>query len=388
MMETQRIKLRIALITNNYTPYSGGVVSSINAQVAALQEDGHLVRVITLDFLGVQHTDPDYVERIYTPIKFKHQQNHYAIPWFMVTQLSRVIKGMDADIIHIHHPFLLGVKALEVGQALGIPTIFTYHTLYVEYAHYVPLPATAAKALINRLVRRFCGAVDGIIVPSPSIKNYLRDQGIDTRLQCIPSPLQSCFQDIPFSAQQRSAAGAVKLLSVIRFTKEKNVPFLLDVCSLLDERYKLTLVGYGVEYENLRSYAYDQLQIPEQQLQFVLKPPREQLINYYRDADLFLFPSKTDTQGLVLLEAMACSTPVIAIKGPGQNDIICHKRNGLLVETVQEMAKGIKFLTGHSESFAIMQRDAWQTAQNYLPDQYRERLLAMYRQVQSDSGDV
>ena len=374
-------KLRIALITNNYTPYSGGLVSAINTQVATLLEDGHFVRVITLDFLGNKHTDPDFVIRVFTPIKFRCKQNHYAIPWFMVTQLKKIITGMDADMVHIHHPFLLGAKGLEVARTLGIPVIFTYHTMYEEYAHYVPLPVTIAKPLIRTLVRKFCCAVDAIIVPSPGIIDYLKEQNIITRLKCIPSPLQSCFQGIPYTERTRSAGDPVKLLSVLRFTKEKNVPFLLDVLSLLDERFTLTLVGYGVEYENLRAYAYDYLQLSEQQLQFVLQPPREQLINYYRQADLFLFPSSTDTQGLVLLEAMACSTPVIAVMGPGQRGLIRNDKNGVLITTEQEMKQAITHLAKHEEAYCTMQKEAWQTAQSFLPEQFREKLLAVYRQI-------
>ncbi len=380
-MSSTSKKLRIALISNNYTPYSGGVVSSINAQVATLREDGHLVRVITLDFLGSKHTDPDYVIRVRTPIKFKCRQNHYAIPWFMVTQLKKIITHMNADIVHVHHPFLLGTKGLEVARTLGIPIVFTYHTLYEEYAHYVPLPTAISKPLIRKLVRQFCSAVDAIIVPSPGIIENLKQQNINTSLECIPSPLQLCFQDIPYIERTRSTDDPVKLLSVLRFTKEKNVPFLLDVLKLLDERFTLTLVGYGAEYENLRTYAYDHLQLSEKQLQFILKPPREQLINYYRDADVFLFPSTTDTQGLVLLEAMACSTPVVAVIGPGQKDIIRQNKNGLLVSTTKEMAQAIKHLTEHNKTFIFQQKEAWNTAQNYLPEKFREQLLALYRLV-------
>jgi glycosyltransferase involved in cell wall biosynthesis len=228
--------------------------------------------------------------------------------------------------------------------------------------------------------------VDSIVVPSSSIIDYLQEQNISTRLKCIPSPLQTCFHDIPFKERNRSTCDPVKLLSVVRFAQEKNVAFLLDVCSLLDQRYTLTLVGYGVEYENLRAYAYEHLNLSEQQLQFVLKPPREQLINYYREADVFLFPSRTDTQGLVLVEAMACSTPVIAINGPGQSDIIRHNENGLLVATAQEMVQGIKTITEHNETLTAMQKEAWQTAQNYLPDQFREQLLELYRQAIDGMG--
>ncbi len=380
-MNSQNDKLRIALISNNYTPYSGGVVSSIDAQTAALQEDGHLVRIITLNFLGGRHADPEHVLRIRTPIKFTCRNNHYAIPWYMVTQLRTLIRGMHADIVHIHHPFLLGAKGLEVARMLGIPSIFTYHTLYEEYAHYVPLPAAAAKPLIRRLVHRFCCGVDAIIAPSPAVAAKLRDQHITTRLRCIPSPLQSCFHRIPFAVRKRARQEPLKLLSVVRFTKEKNVTFLLDVCSLLDERFTMTLVGYGVEYQNLRSHAYEKLQLSPLQLQFVVKPDREQLLRHYRDADLFLFPSRTDTQGLVLAEAMACSTPVIAIPGPGQDGIVRHNQNGLLVATSREMAQAIEYLADSRETMAAMSEQAWRTAQNYLPEQFRTQLLSLYREA-------
>lgn len=167
MYDRQPEKLRIAMVSNNYTPYSGGVVSSIDAQTADLQDDGHLVRIITLDFLGRGHSDPEHVRRILTPIKFTYRNNHYAIPWYMVTQLSTLLRRMQPDIVHIHHPFLLGAKGLEVARMLGIPSVFTYHTLYEEYAHYVPLPAAAAKVLIRHLVHKFCCGVDAVIAPSP-----------------------------------------------------------------------------------------------------------------------------------------------------------------------------------------------------------------------------
>ena len=374
-------KLRIALITNNYTPYSGGVVSSINAQVAALQEDGHIIRVITLDFLGVGHSDPDYVVRIRTPLKFRRKNNHYAIPWYMITQIREVVTAMNTDIVHVHHPFLLGVGGLKVVHELNIPIVFTYHTMYEEYAHYVPFFSGAAKPCISWLVRSFCNAVDGVIVPSSTIAQYLSEQSVRTALSCIPSPLQSNFLGIPFSGRKRLSSDPFKLLTVVRFTKEKNVPFILDVFSHLDERFYLTLVGYGAEYQNLRSYAYDHLKLSPDHLQFVLKPSPEQIIEYYREADLFLFSSKTDTQGLVLAEAMAFSTPVIALTGPGQNDIIRNEENGLLVSTEQEMVNGIHHCSEQIELQSAMQKKAWQTAQNYLPDQYRERLLQFYWQV-------
>ncbi len=373
--------LRIVLISNNYTPYSGGVVSSINAQIATLQENRHFVRLITLDFLGDKHDDPDHVIRIKTPVKFRHQQKHYAIPWFMVTQLTRIIRQINPDIVHVHHPFLLGVKALEVARKLGVPVVFTYHTLYQEYAHYVPLPINLSKRLIGKLAREFCSKVDVIIAPGQHIADHLVRQNISTRLVCIPSPLLPCFNDIPFIPNNFSLNEPVKLLTVGRFTKEKNLKLLLDVCQLLKTHFIFTLVGYGVEYEDLRHYAFQELQLSLQQVQFVFKSSATRLINYYQQADLFLFSSTTDTQGLVLAEAMACSTPVIAVHGPGQCDIIDNHNNGILVSTAEEMASSIDTLVKHPQRLNQMRQHAWQTAKKYKPEIFNELLLATYREL-------
>lgn len=378
-MDDNAKPLRVALITNNYTPYSGGVVSSINAQVAALQQKGHRVHIITLDFLGERHQDPAHVIRIQTPIKFMCRGNHYAIPWFMRIQLSHALKSIKAEIVHVHHPFLLGPRVRDVVRKLGLPIVFTYHTLYEEYGYHVPLPAGLAKALIRRLVRRFCASVDGIIVPGPCVSRHLETLGVDARLQCIPSLLQPMFRNIPQHVRG-TVRSPVRLLCVVRYTREKNIPFLFNACRLLDIPFHLSLVGYGVEYFKLREYAYDQLKLTKQQVTFVVKPAKDQLLDLYRQADLFLFPSRTDTQGLVLIEAMACSNPVIALNGPAQGDIIVQEKNGLLVENETEMAEAIKYLSSHPEIFQSMQKEAWMTSRNYLAeDEYVARLVNMYR---------
>ncbi len=369
--------MRIALISNNYTPYQGGVVSSINTQIAALQGQGHFVRLITLDFLGKAHDDPDYVIRIRTLAKFVCVQNHYAIPYLMRTQLYKLFDQYEFDLIHVHHPFLLGSIALEIAKKCSIPVVFTYHTLYKAYGHYLPLPLWMAEKIVDRLVQRFCQKADHVFIPGPSILEHV-SYLIHCKHSCLASPVQDRFNQLPFSCHTTERNSQIHLLSVLRFRKEKNVFFLLDLIKILGQPYVLTLVGYGNLYNQLCNYAYNELGLSDQQVNIIVKPEFEKLIALYRRADLFVFPSKTDTQGLVLAEAMACSTPVIAVNGPGQHDIINQKQNGCIVNSLEEMAE----IIGQYAASVAMQKKwqwaAWQSAKKYKMEIYTNQLLAVY----------
>src|SRR5579863_5217442 len=154
--------MRIFFVTNYYTPYSGGVTQSIIAITDALRTQGHEVFIITLDFEPKTKSAPNVI-RVPCPIRFMYKKNYMAIPWrptYFITQLLRQYKP---DIVHVQHPFLLGTSGLRAARACNIPCVFTYHTMYEDYAHYVPLPHRFTKKLISSAVRRFCNNVDGII---------------------------------------------------------------------------------------------------------------------------------------------------------------------------------------------------------------------------------
>ena len=185
--------MRIVMVTNNYTPFSGGVVSSLNAFIGALQAQGHHVTLVTLNFLGDAHDDPVWVKRIWCPIRFMYKTNHMAIPWRAKAQLNNIISQIRPDIVHVHHPFLLGPAANAIAKKQHIPVVFTYHTVYEAYSHYIPMPKWLVKRWITSLVLSFCHAVDGIIAPSGYMFRYLKQKGIKTPIMIIPSPLQAVF---------------------------------------------------------------------------------------------------------------------------------------------------------------------------------------------------
>lgn len=366
---------RILFVTNNYTPYSGGVVSSINATIDQLHALNHAVKLITLNFLGDAHCDPDWVIRVPSLLRFRYKKNCMALPIKSKEIIEKIIVSWRPNIVHIHHPFLLGPVAIAVAKKYGIKTIFTYHTMYEQYAHYLPIPGIVARPLIKKSVLSFCKKVDQIIVPSAGIKQYLHEQKI--KQACVlPSSLQKVFLDKP--KIKKKVTGRHQLLYVGRFTREKNIPVLFDVLAKLPARYYLTLAGYGAYQKTLESCAFDTKKLSQERVTFICKPAQDKLLELYARAHLFLFPSLSDTQGLVLAESMAHSTPVIALNGMGQRDIINNGTNGYIVKNAREMAQKILHVSENQELYSKLCDGAWHTAQAYDPKVLVQKLAQLY----------
>ena len=365
--------MRIAFITNNYHPYSAGVVRSIDALTQQLQKEGNHVCIVTLDFTR-EKNDPEYVKRIPSVLRFMYKKKYMAIPWCPKKYLNRFLEEFKPDLIHVQHPFLLGPWARDWARKNVVPVLFTYHTVYEDYVHYVPLPSFLVRPIVTHKVLAFCRTVDKIIVPSTGMRDYLLGHGI-THTVVIPSPIRVEFGEQKFN--EKSIAQTINLLTVSRFNKEKNIPILFEVLKELPENYHLTLVGYGDHEEELRAQA----QPFGYRVEFVIKPSLEKLIQCYQQADLFLFSSYSDTQGLVLAEAMSCSIPVISLDGMGQRDILINGENGYIVDSVRDMAAAILHITTSPEQYQTLQRGAFKMAKNYYPEAIVGRLACLYKNL-------
>jgi glycosyltransferase involved in cell wall biosynthesis len=371
--------LTIFMVTNNYTPYSGGVVTTVNSYAQQLRLQGHKVFIITLDFLGTADSQENDVIRIYSPLKFMYHNNHMAIPWQPTNAIHKLAKKFNPDVIHVFHPFLLGASALRVGTILNIPVVFTYMTLYDQYLHYVPLPKMLTKPVTAFAVNDFCNKVDALIAPSNSAKEYICAQGITKEIDIVPLSilplfLKSAFKEKPTSKKRFT------LLTVSRFTPEKNIFFLLDMYKKLDaHKFRLVLIGYGSQLKELKKYAYKKLELSTNDVTFLISPPKDEIRAWYDRADLFVFASKTDTQGLVLAESMARGTPVVALKAPGVIDIISNGNNGFMVDTADQMADMIKKIAFDSNLFKTLQQNACLRGNQYAPQVCTKKLVEVYK---------
>lgn len=386
------ISLNVCMITNNYTPYSGGVVSSIKSHKQELENLGHKVKIVTLDFLNSDVKDiEENVIRLSCPLKLKYYNNPIAFPLCPDKQILKIIEKLNPNIIHTHHPFLLGSSALKASKILDIPLIFTYHTIYEKFLHYIPIPKLILEPLIKTIVKSFCSEVKNIIVPSSSILEYIKTNNIissQNKIKIIPSGILNIFKKENF--EYKSLSNKFKLLTVSRFAKEKNIDFLIKAFSKLDQNiFEFTLVGYGPELESLQHYAYNKLKLNNKNIKFIIKPDKQDLVKLYDKSDLFLFASQNETQGLVLAESMARGTPIVALTGSGIYDIIDTNYNGFIVNNITEMILTINFIKNNIVLFKNLQYNSWNTGKNYWPESCTQKLINFYlKQIKNIKREI
>ena len=178
--------------------------------------------------------------------------------------------------------------------------------------------------------------------------------------------------------QDKKITRPLKLLYVGRFTEEKNIPFLLDVVAQLSMPYEFTLIGYGYAQCMLQQYAYKTLGLSRDRVRFIIRPPKQKIVQFYATSHVKLFASQTETQGLVLAEAMAAGTPVIALSGSGVNDIVQSGINGYLVHTKNEMVERIVQIMHDTRLYRTLSIGAYKTSQQYTQKNIGKKLEKIY----------
>jgi glycosyltransferase involved in cell wall biosynthesis len=374
-------KLRIAHVTNNYTPFKGGVVQAIKAIVGEQERNKDTCLIVTLDFTQEETESSFLVKRIPTFFKCTYAENQIAIPWRMRYNLHNMVVPWQPSIMHVHHPFLLGNSAVNLAQRKHIPTVFSFHTIYEEYVHYLKMTPYISKPITRALVRRFCSKVDTILVPNTFIKKYVEDHDIETPITILPNPIGNDILPTIEPCMKPYLPLPVKLLVVSRLVPEKNIEAIIDCMRILAMQAELVIAGYGYWQSSLEAYIKKSFGNVKPPITFCINPSRQKLAELYAWADFFLFSSRSDAQGLVIAEAMAHATPVIALKGPGQEGIIVNYFNGFLADSVVEMATIIYRLTLNPDLYITMQKGALNSSQQFRTHTLVQKLNNHYHEI-------
>jgi 1,2-diacylglycerol 3-alpha-glucosyltransferase len=322
--------MRVLMLSDVYFPRINGVSTSIETFRGALAAHGVAASLVAPGY-GDDAPAPG-VTRVAArrvPGDPEDRLAHY-------TKLRKAAlkAAVDCDVIHVQTPFAAHYAGLHAGRVLGKPVIATYHTLFEEYLqHYIPwLPSAALRGLARRFSRGQCNALDAVIVPSSAMRKRLRDYGVVRPLHVLPTGLpDSAFtpgDGAGFRARQGIAPERPVVLFVGRVAHEKNIGFLLEALAFARRalpQLLFLITGEGPARADLERQAA-RLGVNDNVRFLGYLDRRRELPSAYAAADAFVFASRTETQGLVLLEAMAQRCPVVGLSIMGTADILEAQR--------------------------------------------------------------
>ncbi|MCW1923095.1 glycosyltransferase [Luteolibacter arcticus] len=377
--------MKIAMLTNTYLPHVGGVARSVQTLEEACRARGHEVRVIAPEFAGAEPSP--HVLRVPAIQNFNGSDFCVRLP--MPNIIRDFMEDFQPDLIHSHHPFLLGDAALREGWKMKVPVVFTHHTLYERYTHYVPLDSDALKRMAIQLATDYCNLCDTVIAPSESIAALLLGRGVTTPVRTIATGINTGAFETGVGSSFRKRAKFRKNTTVIghvgRLAAEKNLRFLTDaLIPCLQERPDTVflLVGDGDAREEMLS------RFAEAGLEDSIHAPGKltgsDLCDAYAAMDCFVFASQTETQGIVLAEAMAAGNPVVALEGPGVREIVRDSENGSLLPADASPEDFSQALLGLVSSPALRRNMAGRarlSAKDYDTVRCTDQMIACYTEL-------
>lgn len=322
----------------------GGVPISIEHLAMALRELGHEVYVFAPTYRNQE--EEEYVVRYPSLPLFVGDA---PIPNVLTSLFEKKIEELEIDVIHVHHPALVGNIALHLRKKYGIPVIFTYHTRYEEYLHYVK-PLTwleACTGFVEKYLTWYCNQCDAIIAPTVGMKRYLESRQLEVPISVLPTgiPIQSFTPSnkrVKELREQYGKGADYVLCTVSRMAKEKNLEFQLRGLVLLKKAlqkkqrsFRYLMIGNGPQQGELKELA-KRFGL-EDEIVFVGRVENQDISAFQKACDVFAFSSKSETQGIVLFEAMAVGNPIVAIKASGVEDIVKDGVTGYLTSEEEEM---------------------------------------------------
>jgi len=376
--------LKIGIFTDSYRPYTSGVVRSIETFSAELQAQGHETYIFAPDYPNCEGNE----QRVFRFSSIPAPTNNgfvLAVP--ISIRLRPLLKKLNLDIIHVHSPFMLGRLGARWAKKLNLPLVFTFHTLYDQYVHYVPFGQNLTKEITKKFCAEFCNHCDLVIVPTGVITDHLKNWGVAADIRVIPTgiKLENFRQEQKNWLQTKfNIDPAAKIIiSVGRLGKEKNFGFIIDSFKEIAAAYpdtRLVLVGNGPEKEALAKQCRE-LGIAGQVV-FTGTLTGEETALAYNSAHIFAFASVTETQGLVIGEAKTAGLPVVAVRANGVSEMVEDGIDGFLTDLHKEQFVGkIKLLLEDQHLLHTLGQNAAVNAEKISAANCTNRLLECYREV-------
>jgi 1,2-diacylglycerol 3-alpha-glucosyltransferase len=347
--------MRVALTTESYLPYLSGVTVSVDALARGLGARGHEVLVIAPKpaagaaptEVGSPGPEPRHawldsyqLARLAPPAYRMPWPNPFAAAW-------RTAREFAPDVVHAHSPFVTGLLARRLARAARVPLVFTHHTRFADYRHYLGPLAGPGSALTGAYLRRFWAGCGVIIAPSRDLAAEISARlpaTLRDRVRVIPTGIDVAGIRSLVPVDMRATAGwpddAVVIATLGRLAPEKSVGTVLEAAAIVlreVDAARLLVIGGGPSEAELRARAA----APDlgTRTYFTGALPRIEALARLAGADLFVFASRTETQGLVLAEALAAGLPAVAVEGPGVRDSVRDGIDGIVVDADPEASR-------------------------------------------------
>lgn len=380
--------MKILMISDVYFPRVNGVSTSIQTFRRELAALGHEIHLVAPAYPAAYPDEPGIVRipSSYLPLDPEDRRMHARAIRAAAGRLERE----SFDLVHVQTPFVAHYLGLELARRFGVPVVETYHTFFEEYLfHYVPfLPRRWLRAAARRFSRTQGNGVDALVVPSTAMRDVLAGYGVRTAMHVLPTGIPLADFAGGDGARFRSGlgidAGTPMLLFVGRVAHEKNIEFLLGALERVRRRIPsavLVIAGEGPARPRLERLT-DRLGL-RRNVHFVgYLDRRTTLLDCYAAADAFVFASRTETQGLVLLEAMAVGLPVVSTAVMGTRDIVGPRRGALVPDDdEQSFAEAIERLVGDPALRARLALEARAYVREWHADALARRMAALYAEV-------
>ncbi|MDD4983474.1 MAG: glycosyltransferase [Candidatus ainarchaeum sp.] len=375
--------MKICFIVDAYYPSIDGAATSIRNFKAELERKGHNVYVICPRYPGYKDTEKNII-RIRSFKVPKAAGYRLAIP---LSTLEKIFKKEKFDLIHLHSFFTLGQKALKLTKKYGIPVVGTYHTQFVDYVPgYYKIFSKALQKVAKRVIVNFYGKCDVTLAPSPQSKKILEDYGVGSKIVVLPTGIIIDQFKGGDGERFKKKYGLKKekiLLFVGRVGHEKNISFLIKALKKIIEKQKnvvLAIVGDGVARKSLELLT-KKLGL-EGKVLFTGFLDKQNLADAYAACTIFTFASLTDTQGIVLLEAMSAGKPVVAIKAHGVIDVLDKEGGGLLAKNnVSDFSEKTLLLLNGKTLYTKKQKGAKERAKEMSIQNKTKELIAVYNSL-------
>jgi 1,2-diacylglycerol 3-alpha-glucosyltransferase len=381
--------MKIAMFTNTYLPHVGGVARSVSTYEDELRRRGHEVKIVAPRFEGGEESTAEVLR---VPAIQGFNGSDFSVRLPQPGLIAPWLDEFHPQVVHSHHPFLLGDAALRYAWSRRLPLVFTHHTLYEQYTRYVPLDSDALQRVAIQMAAEYCNLATHVIAPSSSIAELLASRGVRTPVTVIPTGIDLDFYSSGdrrrFLLDHGVNDDALVIGHVGRLAGEKNLDFLAEaVGAYLARRPDAVFLvvgsgGHAAEFERALLRQAE----PRQVLLVGQKTGRE-LADAYAAMDVFVFSSQSETQGMVLAEAMAAGAPVVALDGPGVRDVVIRENGRLLPAdaTADEFAESLEQVTADPARLTRLSSGVRETVEEFSLEHCADQLVELYERLEAQS---